>query len=208
MIIAGAGGHAKEILDILTSQYNDRKIALFEDNQTSKLSSYLGFPIIRGFNNLQKTLSEDPEFILGVGNSKLRKLFSDRFTRLGGKLISVVASDAIISASASLGKGVNLMTKVFVSSSVVINEGVLLNAGCNIHHDSIIDEYTEIGPMSTITGCCKIGKYCSLGAGVVLIPNITIGDNVIVAAGSTVISNVQGNCMVAGSPAKIKKLIR
>ena len=36
--------------------------------------------------------------------------------------------------------------------------------------------------------------------------NITIGDNVVIAAGAVVVKNVPDNCMVAGNPAHIKKL--
>jgi len=205
MIIAGAGGHAKEILDILVTQYKDRDVFFFEDTQTSKFSEYIGYPIIRGLDNLHNFFSKDATFVLGVGNPRVRKLFAERLKFLGGELQSVISSDAIISTTASLGDGINIMTKVFVSASVLINEGVLLNSGCNIHHDTIIGEYAEIGPMVTVTGRCKIGKYCSLGAAVTLSPNITIGNNVVVAAGSTVINNIPDNCMVAGSPAEIKK---
>ena len=50
-----------------------------------------------------------------------------------------------------------------------------------------------------------IGSYCFIGCGSIILPNITIGDHVIVAAGSVVTKNVPSNCIVAGNPARVLK---
>lgn len=51
----------------------------------------------------------------------------------------------------------------------------------------------------------KIGSYCFIGCGAIILPNITIGNHVIVAAGSVVTKDVPDNCIVAGNPAKVVK---
>lgn len=48
-----------------------------------------------------------------------------------------------------------------------------------------------------------IGDNVKLGASVTIIGDITIGNNVIVGAGSVVVKDVPDNCIVAGNPAKI-----
>lgn len=53
----------------------------------------------------------------------------------------------------------------------------------------------------------KIGKNVKLGASVIIIGDITIGDNVIVGAGSVVTRDVPNNCIVAGNPARLIKCI-
>jgi acetyltransferase-like isoleucine patch superfamily enzyme len=50
-----------------------------------------------------------------------------------------------------------------------------------------------------------IGSYCFIGCASVVLPNINIGDHVIVAAGSVVTKDIPSNCIVAGNPAKIIK---
>ncbi len=50
-----------------------------------------------------------------------------------------------------------------------------------------------------------IGSYCFIGCGSIVMPNVTIGDHVIVAAGSVVTKDVPSNCIVAGNPAKVIK---
>ena len=52
-----------------------------------------------------------------------------------------------------------------------------------------------------------IGDNVSIGANATIIGDITIGNNVIIGAGSVVVKDVPGNCIVAGNPAKVIKLL-
>ena len=52
-----------------------------------------------------------------------------------------------------------------------------------------------------------IGNNVWLGAGVIVLPGVTIGDNSIVAAGSVVTKDIGENVIVAGSPAKVLRQI-
>ena len=49
----------------------------------------------------------------------------------------------------------------------------------------------------------KIGKRCFIGVRSIILPGVTIGDEVIVGAGSIITKDVPSNCIVAGNPAKI-----
>lgn len=48
-----------------------------------------------------------------------------------------------------------------------------------------------------------IGKNCWLGAGVIIVPGITIGDNVVIGAGSIVTKDLPSNVVAVGNPCKI-----
>ena len=48
-----------------------------------------------------------------------------------------------------------------------------------------------------------IGKNCWLGAGVVVLPGVTIGDNVVIGAGSIVTRDIPSNVVAAGNPCRI-----
>lgn len=50
-----------------------------------------------------------------------------------------------------------------------------------------------------------IGEDCWFGAGAMVMPGVTIGDRVVVAAGAVVTRDVPSDCLVAGVPAEVKR---
>ena len=49
----------------------------------------------------------------------------------------------------------------------------------------------------------RVGRNCWLGANVVVVPGVTIGDNVVVGAGSVVTKDLPDNVIAVGNPCKI-----
>ena len=49
----------------------------------------------------------------------------------------------------------------------------------------------------------KIGNNCWLGAGVVVLPGVTIGDNTVIGAGSVVTKDIPSNVIAYGSPCRV-----
>lgn len=52
-----------------------------------------------------------------------------------------------------------------------------------------------------------IGNNVWFGAGVTVLPGVTVGDNAIVGAGSVVTKDVPSNAIVAGNPARLIRMI-
>lgn len=48
-----------------------------------------------------------------------------------------------------------------------------------------------------------IGKNCWIGAGVIIVPGITIGDNVVIGAGSVVTKDIPSNMVAVGNPCRV-----
>jgi galactoside O-acetyltransferase len=48
-----------------------------------------------------------------------------------------------------------------------------------------------------------IGKNCWLGAGVIVLPGVTIGDNSVIGAGSVVTKDIPSNVVAVGNPCKV-----
>ena len=49
----------------------------------------------------------------------------------------------------------------------------------------------------------RIGKNCWLGAGVIVLPGVTIGDNVVIGAGSVVTKDLPDNVVAVGNPCRV-----
>lgn len=210
MLIIGAKGFAKEILEIFHQKEQDEKLYFYDDISldipTTKL--FDKYPILKSEKEAEKYFHEiSPEFVIGIGNPKLRKIMYDKFVRLGGKPHTVISKNAEIGSFDNvIEDGVIITSGVIITNSVKIGKGTSINISSTISHDCNIGNFVEIAPNVSITGRCNIGDLTFIGAGATIIPDITIGQNSIIAAGAVVTKDIPDNVLVAGIPAVIKKL--
>ena len=101
--------------------------------------------------------------------------------------------------------GMNISPDVRISLKARIDKtnpkGLTIGAKTMVAFDAIIlshDYASRRHAAKTV-----IGKHCFIGCASIILPNVTIGDQVIVAAGSVVTKDVPSNSIVAGNPAKI-----
>ena len=120
-----------------------------------------------------------------------------------------------------------LVVKYYRLLGITIGSNVFISHGCKIdttYPDSIVIEdsvYITYGAMiiahdHSVYRCIPHGldngkgkvilkKNAFIGAGAIILRNVTIGENAIVAAGAVVTTDVPPNCIVAGNPASIIK---
>jgi sugar O-acyltransferase (sialic acid O-acetyltransferase NeuD family) len=210
MLIIGAKGFAKELLEAIT-QDNPKADVSFYDDVSEDLPELLfdKYSIFRNEEEVELYFREkDKRFALGIGNPKLRFNFFEKFTALGGKLTTLISPFATIGKYNLIREGNNILTNVVVESDNSIGRGCLIHVGSLVSHDVTIGDFCEISPHSNLLGNVTIGDFCSLGTGSIILPGVKLGNNVVVGAGAVVTKDVADNTTVVGVPAipLIKKL--
>lgn len=208
MLIVGAKGFAKEVLEVLYQSNNSENIVFFDNiNEDTPDLLYQKFKVLKNFDEAKSYFNTtDRRFTIGIGNPVLRKTLKETFIGLGGVLTSTISPKAEIGHFGNeFREGCNVMTGTILTNDIKLGECCLVNLNCTIGHDCIIGDYVELSPNVNISGNCSIGNYTVLGTNAIVLPNIVIGENVIVAAGAVVTKNVPDNTLVAGVPAVIKK---
>ena len=110
---------------------------------------------------------------------------------------------------------------------VHFGKGVYANFNLTLVDDThiYIGDYTMLGPNVVIATAghpilpelrplaypynmpVHIGKNCWLGAGVIVLPGVTIGDNTVIGAGSVVTKDIPSNVVAVGNPCKVLREI-
>lgn len=110
---------------------------------------------------------------------------------------------------------------------VHFGKGVYANFSLTLVDDThiYVGDYTMLGPNVTIATAghpilpelreqayqynmpVHIGRNCWLGAGVIVLPGITIGDNSVIGAGSVVTKDIPANVVAVGNPCKVLREI-
>ena len=207
MLIIGAKGFAKEILEIFHLQ-REKHIAFYDDiNIEGPDYLFDQFPILKNLDEVNEYFKKaGPEFTIGVGKPLLRYQLYQRFVTAGGVLISSISASAQIgSFGITIGAGCNILNNSIISNSVQIGKCCIIYYNSVITHDCVIGDFVEISPGVCVLGRCRIGSFVQVGSNATILPDITIGNNVVIAAGAVVTKNVPDNCMVAGVPAELKK---
>lgn len=88
-------------------------------------------------------------------------------------------------------------THIYVGDYTMIGPNVVLaTAGHPINPELRQKAYQYNAPI-------HIGKNCWLGAGVMVMPGVTIGDNVVIGAGSVVTKDLPSNVIAVGNPCRV-----
>ena len=188
LYIYGASGHGKVVADIARSLGYD-EIVFLDDNSEMKFSP---------------DLPKHP-VIIAIGDNQTRANLQTKVQNAGFEVASLVHKTAIISPSASIGKGVVVMPSVVVNADAVVGDGAILNSACVIEHDCVIGKFAHVSPNSALAGGVEVGEFAHIGIGSSVIQKVKIGANTTIGAGSAVISDIDDNCVAVGTPAKIIK---
>lgn len=110
----------------------------------------------------------------------------------------------------NLGKNVRMTgTPNFGSEPYLITIGDNTSISFDVAfvtHDAatrVIRNLPDGNPETVIYGPIRVGKNCVIGCRAVILPGVTIGDNVIIGAGSIVNKDIPDNVVAAGNPCRV-----
>jgi sugar O-acyltransferase (sialic acid O-acetyltransferase NeuD family) len=199
MIILGAGGHGRVVGDIAELQgFNP---VAFIDKRFPSLTHNLHWPIIG--DRIDDVEGSFVGFV-AIGANQLRLSQLDRLLSSGINCPALIHPTASVSRYATLEAGTVVMAHVVINAGAKLGRGVIANSGCTIDHDCMIGNGVHISPGANIAGGVSIADESWVGISACVKENIMIGRNVLVAAGSVVISSIADNQRVFGVPARLK----
>ena len=90
---------------------------------------------------------------------------------------------------------------IYVGDNVMFGPNVILSTAGH----PILPELREKGMQYNLP--VHIGNNCWLGAGVIVMPGVTIGDNSVIGAGSVVTKDIPANVVAVGTPCRVMREI-
>jgi dTDP-4-amino-4,6-dideoxygalactose transaminase/acetyltransferase-like isoleucine patch superfamily enzyme len=116
-----------------------------------------------------------------------------------------------IQKNARIGCRCKISSHSFICEGVEIEDNVFVGHGVTFTNDSYPRATTSSGALQTEADWkvekTTVKKGASIGSGATILPNVCIGENAIVGAGSVVTKDVPRNAVVAGNPARILRFV-
>ena len=198
MIVYGASGHGKVIIEILES-INTPHIEIWVDAPREPVWEYpVKRPVAAG-------VMISDEMVISIGVNETRKKVA---TRLGGTVTfgTAIHANTVISKRTTIGEGTVIMAGATINTDTHIGKHCIVNTCASIDHDCVLADYVHISPNATLSGDVQVGEGTHIGAGAVVIQGIRIGKWCTIGAGAVIIRDVPDHATAVGNPARIIKV--
>ena len=199
LIILGASGHGKVVLDI-AKRINNWKEIYFVDDKIS--GEVLGHKVIGTTDVFENLNFEYNEIIVAIGDNNVRKKWMEYLEQNKYTLPILVDPSAVIGVNVKITKGTVVMANAVINVDSKIGKGCIINTSAVIEHDCEIHDFSHISPNATLGGNVKINTLAWIGLGSIILNNISVSQCSIVGAGATVINNIEVPGVYVGTPAR------
>lgn len=201
IVIIGAGGHAKTIVDTL-ERLGCYDIVGFVDKNVSEKPMYKGYKVIGTDDDLQLLYEsgiKNAFIAIGfLGDSTLRQKIYDKLLKIGFNIPSVIDPTAIVACDAIIGEGTYVGRGSVVNVSTCVGQNCIINSAAVIEHDCIIGDFTHVAVGAVVCGQVSVGENTLIGANATVIQCKNIGSNCVVGAGTVVRRDVTDKKIVVG----------
>ena len=204
VIMLGAGGHAKVLIDALLESSAVIAGVLDPDPDLAG-ACVLGVPVLGNDSIAVEFPPSEVQLVNGLGSvgtpARRRQLY-DKFKALGYGFATVVHPSAIVASDVVLGEGAQVMAGSIIQPGSSIGCNCIINTRASIDHDCIVGDHAHIAPGVTLSGGVSVGEATHIGTGAIVIQGISIGVNAVVAAGAVVVKDIPARTKVRGVPAR------
>ncbi|HEY1987246.1 MAG TPA: DegT/DnrJ/EryC1/StrS family aminotransferase [Terracidiphilus sp.] len=116
-----------------------------------------------------------------------------------------------VQKNASVGSNCKISSHSFICEGVTIEDNVFIGHGVMFTNDRYPRATASDGSPQTDADWAVeptlVKKGASIGSGATILPNITIGEDAIIGAGTVVTRNVPAHAVVAGNPGKVLRFV-
>lgn len=199
LLIIGASGHGKVVADIAIKMNKWNNIAFLDDNNS--IETCMGLEVIGNLADAI-TYKDKAEFFVAIGNNAIRESVQNNLEENDLKIVTLIHPGAIIGQEVEIGIGTVVMAGVVINASTKIGKGCIINTSGSIDHDNVISDYVHISPGVNLAGTITVGKRSWIGIGSAIRNNIHICNDCIIGAGAVVIKDITESGTYVGVPVR------
>lgn len=201
ILLYGAGGHAKTVLEMIRALGIFPVAGILDDNPALWGQAVLGAPVLGGREKLPELLAQGvflaANGVGGIINIEVRARLFELLTASGFAFPALIHPRATVENSAQVGAGTQVFAHAYVGSSAILREKCMVNTGAVVSHDCEIGAYTHIAPGCLLAGHVHVGQKALIGMGVTTAIGVSIGEGARVGNGAVVLADLPPRAILA-----------
>lgn len=204
VVIFGAGGHAKVVIDIIEKSGLYSIIGLI-DQRKPKGTPLYGYEVLGDEACFRELASELYGGIVAIGDNWARSNMVSTILSIAPdfRFVTAVHPSAEIARGAIIGAGTVIMAGGIVNSDTVIGKHCIVNTKASVDHDCVMGDFSTLAPRATTGANVRLGSYSVISLGANVVHSIDIGEHTVIGAGATVLSKIDSYVVAYGVPAKV-----
>ena len=152
LIIVGARAMGRETCSY--ARECGMEVKGFLDSKADALDGFIGYPpILDSVENY--TPEEDDVFVVALGEPEYKMKYAAVIAEKGGEFVSIVHPTAYVGSNVQLGAGCIICPNSTITNDTTLGDHVIVNVVASVNHDNHI------------------------GTGALIIPDISLGDNIV-----------------------------
>jgi sugar O-acyltransferase (sialic acid O-acetyltransferase NeuD family) len=208
LVVVGAGGFGRETAEAVRAMNaagtaSWRLLGYLDDDPALAGATVQGVAVLGPVS----LLAELPEPYVVVCTGRPSNFHSrERIVHALGlpscRYATIVHPSASVSESSRIGAGSVLLASVVLTAAVTIGSHVAVMPHVTMTHDDVVEDFSTIASGVRLGGGVRIASGAYLGAGALVREHLTIGAGALVGMGAVVTTDVPGEEVWAGVPAR------
>lgn len=180
-------------------------IGFLDDNSEVTGVIRNGVPVLGTRQWLDTHDATDYQFLVCIGNPRVKKLIAEWITYKGGSFATVIHPSVIQSPFNKIGVGTMITAGNILTTNVKVGNHVIVNLACTVGHYTEIGDFSTINPGCNVSGDVKLGEGAYLGTNCTILEKRIVGSYAVIGAGAVVKSDIPEACTAVGIPARVIK---
>ena len=163
-----------------------------------------GVPVLGGFEVAEgEAFGDDVSFYVAVGDPAGRIAVYERLVACGRRLQTIIHPRSEIFTPSEVGEGSYIGVFVLVGINARIDDYVIVPANASVGPDARLERGSWMAARSSIGRGAVVGTGSLIGIRATVLPDIRIGENCAIGAGSLATKNIPDNSVAYGSPCRV-----
>ena len=177
VVVVGAGGFGREVLDIVEAMNAagarlDLLGSVDDGTASAALLARRGVAHLGPIDEYIAGLTPDgaPGFVIGIGAGAVRRELDARLTAAGLTPMVLVHPMATVGGDNRIAEGCILAAGARVTTNITLGRHTQLHVNSTIGHDSVLDDFVSVYPGATVSGNVHLADGVTIGTGANVLP--------------------------------------